>query len=373
MIKENKKKIFSMSGFSFIAKLNDENFATITMNGLLKIFSGKKPFDCLKKLKVAKTTELYNLKEINIDAPMESENKINNLNSKIYLILYEKNILIYSFQNNYQKSFLIQTIINNYYIGALFQLSNRNILFWDKQNTLNLLIYKNKKFSQDIIQSKTKNKIIKTFIISLMECKENQILTTSTSNHPLGENVIKIFNIESINEKNFKLINIKNFNGFSCSIFENNICKFDKKNIICIALNYYIKNNIIFNKSAILLINYEFLEIITILETNFSINTIFNFSTSLEIGSYKRLYDYIIVNQFKSEDNNKIKKKGTDNYRFLDFYVFEPKYEYEPLLLEEKKISTSSTIDITNSFILNKKNLVIFQTDQINIYILSVK
>ena len=79
------------------------------------------------------------------------------------------------------------------------------------------------------------------------------------------------------------------------------------------------------------------------------------------------MYEYIIISQFKSEDNNKIKKKGHDNYRFLDFYIFNPKYEYEPLLIEDKRIETKSPIDITNSFILNEIYLLIFQTDQIKI------
>ena len=57
-----------------------------------------------------------------------------------------------------------------------------------------------------------------------------------------------------------------------------------------------------------------------------------------------------------------------DNFRFLDFYVFEPKNEYEPLLMKEKRIMTNNPIDVTNSFLLNNKYLVIFQTAQINIY-----
>ena len=147
----------------------------------------------------------------------------------------------------------------------------------------------------------------------------------------------------------------------------------EKQKTICIALNYYIKKNIIFNNSAILLIDYEYLEITTILELNFSINSIFNFSLISNHNNYKIKYEYIIISQFKSEDNNNIKKKGHNNCRFLDFYVFDPKYEYEPLLMEDKRIITNSTIDITNSFIINKNNLVLFQTDQINIYNLSIK
>ena len=88
------------------------------------------------------------------------------------------------------------------------------------------------------------------------------------------------------------------------------------------------------------------MEITTILEINYSVNRIFN---------------------------NKIKKKGHDNYRFIDFYIFDPKYEYEPLLMKEKRIETKSSIDITNSFILNEINLLIFQTDQISLYDLFTK
>ena len=84
------------------------------------------------------------------------------------------------------------------------------------------------------------------------------------------------------------------------------------------------------------------------------------------------MYEYILISQFKNEDNNKIKKKGHDNYRFLDFYFFDPKYEYDLLLIKDKRIETKSSIDITNSFILNGINLLIFQTDQINIYALSL-
>ena len=379
MIKDNKNKIFSMSGITFITKIHDGNFAVITMNGILKIILGKKPFNCLKTKQITKGVELYNLKEIyikNKGLDIKHNNNINDLNKKIYLILYKKKIFIFSFDNKYQKCFLIQKIINNNYIGALTQLRNKNIIFWDKKNRINLISYinQNKEIFQNIInQPKIIGKDISNhFILSFMEYDENKIITTSTDKHPLGENVIRIYKLETINDKGSKLINIKNFNGYSCSIFENNISKLENQNTICIAINYYIKHNIIINKSAILLINFEFLEITTILEINFSVNSIFNFSLNSNIGSYKRIYEYLIVSHFKGESNSKIKKKGSDNLRFLDFYVFEPKYQYEPILIPEKRIITNSTIDITNSFLLNKNNLVIFQTDQISIYSLSI-
>ena len=377
MIKDNKNKIFSKSGFSFIAKIHDGNLATITMNGILKIFLGKKPFDCLKKKQVTKTTEIYNLKEIFISNQSlnSEENKIK-INSKIYLILYAKDILIFSLDNKYQKCFLIQQIANNYYIGPLIQLNNKSIIFWDKKNKINLLNYINQNkmiFNNVINQPNMKNKNNNIYILSFLEYDNNNILTTSTSKHPSGENVIRIYKLESINGKNPKLINIKNFNGYSCAIFENNVSKLENQKTICIALNYYIRHNIIFNKNAILLINYEYLEISTILEIDFCVNSIFNFTLNSNIGNYKLVYEYLIVSQYKGDSNSKTKKKGPDNLRFLDFYCFEPKYQYEPLLIEEKKIITNSTIDITNSFLLNKNNLVIFQTDQISIYSLSLK
>ena len=112
--------------------------------------------------------------------------------------------------------------------------------------------------------------------------------------------------------------------------------------------------------------NYEFLEITTIIELEFQINTIFNFSLCTNL---KKIYEYILVSQLKAENNDiKIKKKGKDNFRFIDFYVFEPRNKYEPLLIEGKRIITNNPIDITNSFLLNQKNLVIFQTSQISIY-----
>lgn len=379
MIKDNKIKIFSMSGICFIAKLHDDNFATITMNGILKIFLGKKPFNCIRNKQITKTTEIYNIKEIsiqngNINISNIEQNNINN--PKTYLIFYAKDILIYSFENKYQKCFLVQKIFNKNYIGALIQLNNKDILFSDKKNSINLVLYKNEKkniFLNEIIQPKIKNKTTNTFILSFIEFEQSNFLTTSTIKHPLGENTIRIYKIEYINKNNAKLTNIKNFNGYSSAIFENNICKLEKQKIICIALNYYIKKNIIFNNSAILMINYEYLEITTILEINSIINSIFNFSLICQSGIYKKEYDYILITQNKNEDSDKTKKNNKDNFRFLDFYVFEPKYEYEPLLKKEKRIVTKSTIDITNSFILNKNNLVIFQTDQINIFSLSIK
>ena len=125
---------------------------------------------------------------------------------------------------------------------------------------------------------------------------------------------------------------IKNFNGFSSAIFENNVTKLESKKTICIAINYYIKNNSILENNCILLLNYEFLEITTILQINCCVNSIFNFSLILEDNNFKRSYDYIMISQFKG-NNNKINKKSADNCRFIDFYVFEPKYEYEPLLI----------------------------------------
>ena len=118
------------------------------------------------------------------------------------------------------------------------------------------------------------------------------------------------------------------------------------------------------------MLNYEYLEIITIIEIEFQINTICSFSgNSNVVGNYQRIYEYLLISQFKRDNNNlKIKKKGKDNFRFIDFYVFEPKNEYEPIIMEGKRISTQNPIDVTNSFLLNNKNLVIFQTSQISIY-----
>ena len=364
MIKKNINKIFSISGFSFITKIHDGNFATINMNNILKIYSGIKPFNCLNQIKnISKGIEIYNLKEIFI-----SDN-INLQNEKIYLILYERNIIIYCFENNYKKTVLLQKIKNELFIESFIQLNNKNIIFFDKENKIKLLQYQNdiKNIFRNKIQNlKVESKEKYGFIFSFIEFKDNHLITTSSNKHPYGENIIRVFEIK-VNSNN--LINYQNFEGYSCSTFENNICKLVNQKTICIAINFYIKKNTIINRNAIVLLNYEFLEITTIIEMEFQINTIFNFSGFSKKENYKNIYEYIIISQLKADNNNtKIKKKGKDNYRFIDFFIFEPKNEYEPLLMEEKRIATNNPIDITNSFLLNNKNLVIFQTSQINIY-----
>ena len=364
MIKKNINKIFSISGFSFITKIHDGNFATINMNNILKIYSGIKPFNCLNQIKnISKGIEIYNLKEIFI-----SDN-INLQNEKIYLILYERNIIIYCFENNYKKTVLLQKIKNELFIESFIQLNNKNIIFFDKENKIKLLQYQNdikNIFINKIQNLKVESKEKYGFIFSFIEFKDNHLITTSSNKHPYGENIIRVFEIK-VNSNN--LINYQNFEGYSCSTFENNICKLVNQKTICIAINFYIKKNTIINRNAIVLLNYEFLEITTIIEMEFQINTIFNFSGFSKKENYKNIYEYIIISQLKADNNNtKIKKKGKDNYRFIDFFIFEPKNEYEPLLMEEKRIATNNPIDITNSFLLNNKNLVIFQTSQINIY-----
>lgn len=362
MIKNNTTKIFSMSGISFITKIHDGNFGVITMNGVLKFFSGKKPFNCLKTKQVTKGAALYNLKEIFFK---------NSKKDKIYLILYEKEILIFSIDNKYQKCFLLQKIFNDNYIGALSQLSCGDVIFWDKKNRINLLKYSNGNkvsYNNEIIQTKIIGKDIKiSYIVSLMECNNNEIITTSTSKHPLGEDAIRIYKIEN----NSKLKSIMNFNGYSCAIFENNITKLQYQKTICIALNYIQKNGIIIHNSSILMFDYEYMQINTILEVDLSLNSIFNFSIKSYIGNYERIYEYIMISKYKIESNSNTKKKGPDNFRYLEFYVFEPKNEYLPLLIKNIKITTNSSIDITNSFLINKNNLVVYQTDQVSIYFLS--
>ena len=367
MIKNNSNKIFSISGFSFITKIHDGNFAAVNMNNTLKIYSGKKPFNCLNGgLTITKGTEIYNVQEIFLSDDNNKEKDTKAENKKIYLILYERNILIYSFTNMYKKHFLLQKIKNEIYIETLIQMNNKNIIFFDKENKIKFLKFENKNkniFNAKInwLQKENKEKI--AFILSFMEFNNNHIITTSTSKHPYGENIIRVYEIKFNSNK---LINYKNFNGYSCSIFENNICKLENQETICIAINFYIKKNIVINNSAIILLNYEFLEITTIIELDFQINTIFNFSLCTNL---KKIYEYILVSQLKAENNDiKIKKKGKDNFRFIDFYVFEPRNKYEPLLIEGKRIITNNPIDITNSFLLNQKNLVIFQTSQISIY-----
>ena len=49
-----------------------------------------------------------------------------------------------------------------------------------------------------------------------MEFNNNHIITTSTSKHPYGENIIRVYEIKFNSNK---LINYKNFNGYSCSMF----------------------------------------------------------------------------------------------------------------------------------------------------------
>ena len=340
MINNNQNKILSISGFSFITKIHDGNFAAVNMNNNLQIFSGLKPFKCLTKKQLAKGTEIYNLKEIFISN--KDEIKGSNIN-KIYLILYEKNILIYSFENGYKKIILIQKLNNNSYIGPLIQLSNKNILFFGKENKIKIMNYigdKKSIYKNDIFISKKEND---TFELSFLELEKNQIIATSTNKHPKGENVIRIYNID-YNSNNYKLINT-----------------------ICIAINFYIKKNTLINRNAIVLLNYEYLEITTIIEIEFNISTIFNFFSFKKEFNYTNEYEYIILSQYKESDT-KIKNKSSDKNRFLDFYIFEPRNEYEPLLMEKHRIITHNQIDITNSFLLNSKYLVIFQTSQISIY-----
>ena len=371
MIKSNSNKIFSISGFSFITSIHDGNFASINMNNTLKIYMGKKPFNCLNGgLNISKGTEIYNLKEIFISDNINQKSSKTE-STKIYLILYAKNILIYLFQDMYKKHFLLQKIKTDIYIEFLIQLNNKNIIFFNKENNIKFLQYKNENkniFNNSIyfLQKDKKKKL--PFILSFLELNNNHIITTSTSRHPSGEDIIRIYEIQ-FNFNNSKLINYKNFVGYSCAIFENNICKLENQKTICIAINYYIKKNIVFNNSAIVLLNYEYLEITTILETEFQINNIFNFSFLAGNGNYNKIYEYVLLSQIKAENiNDKKSKKGKDNFRFIDFYVFEPKNEYEPMLIENKRILTNNPIDITNSFLLNQKYLVIFQTPHINIY-----
>ena len=363
MIKQNFNKIFSISGFSFLTKLHDGNFAAINMNNLLKVYSGLKPFNCLNQTKIiSKGTDIYNIKEI----------FVSNDDKKIYIILYEKDILIYFFDNSYKKGTLLIKIKNEIYIQTLMQLNNKNCIFFDKGNKIRYIQFNNdnkkKYFINKINTFKINNKDNNKFILSFIEFQNNHIITTSTSKHPNGENIIRIYEIKFNSDKS-KLINYQNFNGYSCAAFENNICKLDNQKTICIAINFYFKKDIQINNNAIILLNYEYLEITTIIEIEFQINTIFNFSNISFKGNYKNIYEYLLISQLKENNNdNKIKKKSKDNFRFIDFFVFEPKNEYEPLLLEGKSIVTNNPIDITNSFLLNNKNLVIFQTTQINIY-----
>ena len=373
MIKNNSNKIFSISGFSYITKIHDGNFATINMNNTLKIYSGKKPFNCLNKgLNITKGTNIFNLKEIFLFDYNRENNIKNEEDKKIYLIIYEKDILIFSFENLYKKHSLLQKFRNEFYVEILIQLSTRNIIFFDKDKKVKLLEYKNESkiiFNNKIHTLQKVNKEKNYFILSFIEFENNHILTTSTSKHPSGKDVIGVYEIQ-FNSNHSKLINYQNFNGYSCAIFENNVCKLEKQKTLCIAINYYIKKNIILNNNAIVLLNYEFLEITTILEIEFQINTIFNFSfMSKDKNCNSKLFEYILICQIKGEATDIKKKKITkDNFRFIDFYVFKPQNEYEPLLIEEKRILTQNTIDITNAFLLNNNYLVIFQTTQISIY-----
>ena len=199
MIKSNSNKIFSISGFSFITSIHDGNFASINMNNTLKIYMGKKPFNCLNGgLSISKGTEIYNLKEIFIsDNIVQKSTKTES--TKIYLILYAKNILIYLFQDIYKKHFLLQKIKTDIYIEFLIQLNNKNIIFFNKENNIQFLQYKNENkniFNNSIyfLQKDKKKKL--PFILSFLEVNNNHIITTSTSRHPSGEDIIRIYEIQ---------------------------------------------------------------------------------------------------------------------------------------------------------------------------------
>ena len=163
--------VFSISGFSFITSIHDGNFASINMNNTLKIYMGKKPFNCLNGgLSIIKGTEIYNLKEIFISDKINQEsNKTES--TKIYLILYAKNILIYLFQDMYKKHFLLQKIKTDIYIEFLIQLNNKNIIFFNKENNIQFLQYKNENkniFNNSIyfLQKDKKKKL--PFILSFL-------------------------------------------------------------------------------------------------------------------------------------------------------------------------------------------------------------
>ena len=197
MIKQNFNKIFSISGFSFLTKIHDGNFAAINMNNLLKIYSGLKPFNCLNQTKItSKGTDIYNLKEI----------FISNDDTKIYIILYEKDILFYSFDNSYKKGTLSLKIKNEFYIQTLIQLNNKNCIFFDKENKMKYIQYNkdNKNyFINKIYTLKMNNKDNNNnkFILSFIEFQNNHLITTSTSKHPKGENIIRVYEIKFNSDK----------------------------------------------------------------------------------------------------------------------------------------------------------------------------
>ena len=254
-----------------IVSLNNGFFITSSLDGTFKIFNsltGEK----ILSMKEPYEDQICHILQIKPNNEMNILDKTNILVLSKHLIFIRlNNSCLYSYKNKIIENLdtdlddnndieILQSIDNHgLYISQGIQLSNSDIVVYTDNNEIK--IYK--------INPQTKTYLLHNYNInpnliefcSLLEIKPNIFAASSNKHLENGDNIIKVFDLNTKEEKIIKNLN--------CSTGRDSLCMIQKNKKLAVGLQYFHDNNDENNKHSINgigIIDVEFCQVIQIIE-----------------------------------------------------------------------------------------------------------
>ena len=201
------------------------------------------------------------------------------------------------------------------YISKCIELTNKNIALICQEYNI-FILTNNEKIENTFNENISQIKLLDYEIcITILELNENLIMTASITDHKFNLKTENIYNLKLKN--NFITFYDKNFNIISkiknvyCSKSADNVTKLDERYFI-ISAELCIKEDNWDNNKGIALVDYKLYQIITFIETNKQISSLFLYENILILGDNNGFVEKYEITEKK--ELKKIKSKRMHLY-----------------------------------------------------------
>ena len=336
-----------------ITTLNNGFFISSSLDGTLKLFNSLTG-ECFLSMSEPYGDQISQIIKLN---PIKENNKLD----KTYILLLSRHLIFIRLNNdifynheynminqdmdNNENNYIeiIQSIDNNgIYISQGIQLINSDIVVFTDNNELKL--YKLNPQTQTYLLHNYNINIKLTEFSSLLEIKPNIFAASSNEHLDNGENILKIFDLESNEKNNNNEIIIKNLN---CSTGRDSLCIVQKNKILAVGLQYFGDNKNNNNKNmvnGIAIVDINLYQVIQIIE-DFRVHS---------LGTINLYISYFLLNK----DNFYKKEMCYDKRKILVVAGYDQ--ENEKRLIKFYEIIMEEDINNKNKYVdIIKRNQII--------------
>lgn len=238
------------------------------------------------------------------------------------------------------------------YISKCIELSNKNIVLICQEYNI-FILENNKKIENAFNENISSIKLLDYEIcITILELHENLIMSASITDHKFNLKSENIYNLKLKNnfitfyDKDFNIIH--KINNIYCSKSADNVTKLNERYFI-ISAELCMKEDNWDNNKGIALVDYKLFQIITFVETNKQISSLFLLENVLMLGDNNGFVEKYEITEKKELKEIKTKKVHLYNINSIIAYKVYDEESQKNILLTFTG-SNDKTIKITSFF-----------------------